>query len=104
MESRLNDMRILGLPVQFVVVVAISLALTIYFGAWAADARINERAAQASAETAQQFNFGSASNTSSGSGLSGGLDRGTEGNASAYGNAAGGEGWEKFFLFACPLH
>ena len=104
MESRLNDMRILGLPVQFVVVVAISLALTIYFGAWAADARINERAAQASVQTGQQFNFGSASNTSAGSGLSGGLPRSAGGSADANGNPAEGEGWEKLFLFACPLH
>ena len=98
----MNDMRILGLPVQFVVVVAISLALTIYFGAWAADVRINERAAQASVQTAQQFNFTSASNTSSASGLSGGLPGSVETNA--YGNPTEGEGWEKFFLFACPLH
>ena len=41
-ESRLNDMRIMGLPVQFVLVVVISLALTIYFGAWAADARVSD--------------------------------------------------------------
>ena len=102
MESRLNDMRILGLPVQFVVVVVISLALTIYFGAWAADTRINERAAQASVQTAQQFNFASTSNTSTGSGLSGGLPGSAGSNA--YGTPAGGEGWEKFFLFACPLH
>ena len=53
----MNDMRVLGLPVQFVLVVAISLALTIYFGAWAADARISERAAQASG---QQFDFSAA--------------------------------------------
>ena len=106
MESRLNDMRIFGMPVQFVVVVAISLALTIYFGAWAADARMNERAAHASVQTAQQFNFGSATTASSGAGLAGGLSQaqGGAGNVPGYGVVAEGEGWEKFFLFACPLH
>ena len=58
MESRLNDMRIFGMPVQFVTVIAISLALTIYFGAWAADARIDARAVQSAGQTAQQFDFG----------------------------------------------
>ena len=104
MESRLNDTRIFGMPVQFVVVVAISLALTIYFGAWAADARINERAAQASVQTVQQFNFGSATTASSSAGLSGGLSQGRAGNVPGYGGVTEGEGWEKFFLFACPLH
>lgn len=104
MESRLNDMRILGLPVQFVVVVVISLALTIYFGAWAADARINERTTQASVQTAQQFNFGSASTASSGTGLSGGLGQGASDEGVANPGAAEGQAWEKMFLFACPLH
>ena len=104
MESRLNDMRILGMPVQFVVVVAISLALTIYFGAWAADARINERATQASAQTSQQFNFGSASTASSSAALSGGLRQGAGGENSTSVDAAEGQAWEKMFLFACPLH
>ena len=35
--------RIFGLPAQFVVVVAVSLALTIFFGAWAADAKVEAR-------------------------------------------------------------
>ena len=98
MESRLNDRRILGMPVQFVAVVAISLALTIYFGAWAADARMDARAAQVAGQNVQQFSFQAAANSSSGTGLYGGL------NKSADGSAAGGQGWERFFLYACPLH
>ena len=102
LESRLNEMRILGLPVQFVLVVAISLALTIYFGAWAADARVSERAAQSTGQSVQQFDFSSAAGTSSGSGLSGEL--GQDAGAQQYGSAAEGQGWEKYFLVACPLH
>ena len=102
MESRLNDMRIFGMPVQFVAVVTISLALTIYFGAWAAEARVSERTAQTAGQSAQQFDFSSATGTSSGSGLSGGL--GQDIGALQYGSAAKGQGWERFFLVACPLH
>ena len=102
MESRLNDMRIMGMPVQFVAVVAISLALTIYFGAWAADARISERAAQTAGQSAQQFNFASASSSSSASGISGRL--GSESTTGVSGSPYEAEGWEKAFLFACPLH
>ena len=105
MESRLNDMRILGMPVQFVVVVAISLALTIYFGAWAADARLDARVAQAAGQNVQQFNFrasASSSIGSNGSGLAGGLGQGAA--ISESGEAAEGQAWEKMFLFACPLH
>ena len=43
LASRLNNMRVLGLPLQFVVVVVMSLSMTIFFGAWAADARIEAR-------------------------------------------------------------
>ena len=103
MESRLNDMRVLGLPVQFVLVVAISLALTIYFGAWAADARISERAAQASGQAGQQFDFSAAASSSGGSGLAGGLGKAAAAGPQ-YGYASEGQGWEKMFLFACPLH
>ncbi len=97
-------MRILGLPVQFVAVVSISLALTIYFGAWAADMRMDGRASQASVEEVQGFDFSSAGSASFSSGLAGGLgQRGSE-SSSEYGNATEGQAWEKFFLFACPLH
>lgn len=104
MESRLNDMRILGMPVQFVTVVAISLALTIYFGAWAADARIDARVAQSAGQSTQQFDFRSSANSSAGSGLAGALGKDATGMGPSYGNAAEGQAWENFFLFACPLH
>ena len=102
LESRLNDMRIFGMPVQFVSVVTIGLALTIYFGAWAAEARVSERTAQATGQNVQQFDFSSATGTSFGSGQSGGL--GQDVGALQYGSAAEGQGWERFFLVACPLH
>ena len=102
LELRLNDMRILGMPVQFVAVVTISLALTIYFGAWAAEARVSERTAQATGQNVQQFDFSSATGTSFGSGQPGGL--GQDVGALQYGSAAEGQGWERFFLVACPLH
>ena len=35
--------KIYGLPRQFLVVVVVSAALTIFFGAWAADARVEAR-------------------------------------------------------------
>lgn len=98
MESRLNDMRILGMPVQFVVVVVVSLALTIYFGAWAADARINARA---TGQTVQQFDFRPGASSSGGAGLAGGLGKETSDSSSG---AAEAQAWENMFLFACPLH
>ncbi len=104
MESRVNDMRIFGMPVQFITVVAISLALTIYFGAWAADARIDARSGQSTEQSAQQFNFGSSSNSPVGSGLAGALRQDGTDTGEAYGNPGEGQAWEKMFLFACPLH
>ena len=109
MESRINDMRILGMPVQFVLVVTISLALTIYFGAWAADARIQERAALASTQGAQQFDFSATAGTATGAsasvtGLSGGLGQPGAANTMPYSTSQDAQGWERYFLFACPLH
>ena len=108
MESRLNDLRIFGLPVQFVVVVALSLALTIYFGAYAADARVNARAAQ-NAASAQQFEFSASASDAVSARLSGGIGQRPPGVAS--GNASAGatqpaerQTWEYLFLIACPLH
>lgn len=90
---RLNNMRVIGLPLQFVIVVVMSLGLTIFFGAWAADARIearNQPFAQTEAGSSQ-FDFAAHPNAD----LSGSLE----------GTAAGSEqGWERAFLFACPLH
>ena len=60
MASRLNEIRILGLPLQFEVVVALSLALTIYFGAWAADARVSGRADAQTGALDQRFDFSAA--------------------------------------------
>ena len=97
-NPRLNDRRIFGMPVQFVTVVSISLALTIYFGAWAADARVDARDAQSASQNAQQFSFQSATDSSPDSGLYGGLDKDADGDVIA------SQGWEKFFLYACPLH
>ena len=90
---RLNNMRVLGLPLQFVVVVVMSLAMTIFFGAWAADARIEARNQPYAlgGPGASQFDFRSHQAAS----LNGSL-----------GDGVGGEeqGWERAFLFACPLH
>ena len=91
--ARLNNMRVLGLPLQFVVVVVMSVALTVFFGAWAADARIearNQGFAQAGSGVAQ-FDF----RTPAGGSLIGSLGDGVAGE---------GQGWERAFLFACPLH
>ncbi len=99
MGQRLNDIRILGLPLQFVVVVAISLALTIYFGAWTADARINSRTAPQADAAGQQFDFSSAQAASYAFG-SASLQAGA-GSGAAPGE---GQAWERMFLFACPLH
>ena len=113
MESRLNDLRIFGLPVQFVAVVALSLALTIYFGAYAADARINERAAQNAAQSgqsAQQFDFSAPASNAVSARLSGGIGQRAPGNAgggiasSDAAQSAERQAWEYLFLIACPLH
>lgn len=110
MESRLNDLRIFGLPVQFVVVVALSLALTIYFGAYAADARVNARAAQ-NAQSAQQFEFSASASDAVSARLSGGIgQRAPDGVATDGITSAGAtqpaerQAWEYLFLIACPLH
>ena len=114
MESRLNDLRIFGLPVQFVAVVALSLALTIYFGAYAADARINERAAQNAAQSgqsAQQFDFSAPASNAVSARLSGGIGQRSPGDVAGGGNAIADaaqpaelQAWEYLFLIACPLH
>jgi len=91
--SRINNARIYGLPIQFMVVVVLGLAMTIFFGAWAADARVearNQPFAQAGSGAAQ-FYF----NTHSNGDLAGSLASAGEGEE---------QGWERAFLFACPLH
>lgn len=102
MESRLNDLRIFGLPVQFVVVVALSLALTIYFGAYAADARVNARAAQ----NAQQFEFSASASDAASARLSGSIAQRAPGGITSADatQPAERQTWEYLFLIACPLH
>lgn len=106
MGSRLNDLRIFGLPAQFVVVVAISLALTIYFGAYAADARVNARAAQSDAAIEQRFDFGASTSSAAAMRLSGGIaQQRPDGQAAASApEPAERQAWEYMFLIACPLH
>lgn len=72
-------MRILGLPVQFVVVAVISIALTIYMAGWAASNNIEAR------------NFRTASMN----------------GIPAYESATADtetEAWERAALLVCPLH
>ncbi len=107
MGSRLNDLRIFGLPAQFVVVVAVSLALTIYFGAYAADARVNARAAQSDAAIERQFDFGASDSNAAAMRLSGSIaQQRPDGSAAAASAAESTErqAWEYMFLIACPLH
>lgn len=105
MVAKLNDMRIVGLPPQFVVVVAVSLALTIFFGAWAADARIEARS--------QQFTFSNSATYSIQGAVPGASIDSTEGTDNPQSIFASHQvptdevdrqGWETAFLFACPLH
>ena len=111
LETRLNDIRIFGLPVQFVAVVAFSLALTIYFGAWAADARLDARSGErAAAQNAQQFSFpaqpqsGGSLSSAGGSGAGIGSPAFPGGASPNLAEGAQQQGWERFFLAACPLH
>ena len=108
MGSRLNDLRIFGLPAQFVAVVAVSLALTIYFGAYAADARVNARAAQSDAALERQFDFGAASASNAAAmRLSGSIAQQRPDGSAADASAAESterQAWEYMFLIACPLH
>lgn len=94
LASRINNMRVLGLPLQFVVVVVMGIALTIFFGAWAADARIEARTQPyAQGRTvAAQFDFQSQHAVGPNGSLVGSLGDGEQ------------QGWERVFLFACPLH
>lgn len=107
MGSRLNDLRIFGLPAQFVVVVAVSLALTIYFGAYAADARVNARAAQSDAAIERQFDFRASDSSAAAMRLSGSIAQqrpdGSAADASAP-ESTERQAWEYMFLIACPLH
>lgn len=72
-------MRILGLPIQFVIVVVVTLALTIYLAGWAASNNIEAR------------NFRTASMNGIPAYQS--ADADTE-----------SETWERAALLICPLH
>ena len=72
-------MRILGLPIQFVIVVVVSLALTVYLAGWAASNNIEAR------------NFRTASMN--------GIPTYQSADADT-----GAETWERAALLICPLH
>ena len=81
-------MPIRQLPWTFVVVVAMSIALTIFFGAWAVSADIEGRYDELLPPQAQ--------GTGPLPGAASPLDAGQE--------KGGGEWWESGLLFACPFH
>ena len=72
-------MRILGLPIQFVVVVVVSLALTIYLAGWAASNNIEARNFQAASMDGIPAYRSIASDTEA-------------------------VAWERAALLICPLH
>ena len=78
-----RTLRVLGLPIQFVMVVAVSAALVIYLGAWAADSNIEARAGAFGAPTVQ-----------------------TAGDiaVSPPDLSADAVVWEGAFLWVCPFH
>ena len=78
--------RLFGLPIQFIIVVAASLILTIYLGAWTADARIEARAESESVASAYGFPAPFPSVATGGQAV----------------DSQGG--WEGAFLFVCPFH
>lgn len=93
-------MKIFGLPIQFVTVVVVSLALTIYLMAAVADARVESRVEEIAfsfnrplyPETGSQANLPQFTQEHS---ITGPQDESSE---------AGKETWESAFLFICPLH
>ncbi len=94
-------MRVLGLPVQFVIVVVVSLALTIFFGAWIADEKAEARSEPftlSSLHTSYVNSFSQPQLYNQGAVQSEVVQR-VEGNHDGDGRL-----WEKAFLFACPLH
>ncbi len=72
-------MRILGLPVQFVVVVVVSLALTIYLAGWAASNNIEARSFRAASMNGIPAYQSATADTEA-------------------------ETWERAALLVCPLH
>jgi hypothetical protein len=83
MNTGRRTLRILGLPIQFVVVMVVSAALVIYLGAAAADSNVHARAEA----------FGAPIIRSSDSVSQHQLPTGAD-----------AESWEGAFLWVCPLH
>lgn len=94
-------MRVLGLPVQFVVVVVVSLTLTIFLGAWVADERVEARSGSLTLSSIQSLyveSFGRQQLQTQGALQSQDLP------AVEAIHGLDGRLWERAFLFACPLH
>ncbi|HJO81232.1 MAG: hypothetical protein QGG34_05425 [SAR202 cluster bacterium] len=94
MPSGAIGRRIFGVPIQFAIVVVVSSALTIFFGAWAADARVEARSQPFAVSGAHLQAPGGYPDTTP-SGLSSTGEPLTESEK---------ETWEASFLFLCPLH
>jgi hypothetical protein len=92
--------KILGLPVQFLLVVVVSVGFTIYLMASVADARVASRDQEANVSYDQPVFPGiiAESADSQGAAEDAGISFDVE--------AEDGEQqlWERAFLFACPLH
>ena len=93
-------MRIFGLPIQFLVVVVVTVSLTIFIVAWAADSRVAARSQSLSILGVQSV-------------LTGGLGPADQSQTS-YGQGeplsalttdeVKEDWWEASFLLLCPLH
>lgn len=89
------SVRILGLPVVFVTIVLMAVAITVFFGAWAADARAQARMQGfPMAVGAEAMLPGAPVPAVAPSGATQRL-QGPEAEAAW---------WEEAFLYACPLH
>lgn len=94
-------MRILGLPLQFVVVVVVSVALAIYLMAAVADTRVEARTRDGAVDGALSGFYAGAGGFSSVPSVTNADGVLQTGEQSTQGQA---QGWEHAFLFACPLH
>ncbi len=91
-------MKVLGLPIQFLVVALASAALFIYLLAAVADARVEVR-------TKNQYDTSRLAMLGQGDGPFGFVS--SESAASAVDSESGEfekKGWESAFLFVCPFH
>ena len=94
-------MRVLGLPVQFVVVVVASLAVTIFFGAWVADERVEARSAPLTLSSFHESFVGSFGQREL---ITYGVVPGQAVQGADTEYDGDGKLWERAFLFVCPLH